>query len=217
MFVYPKVNTWYQVRNVETELLALPAYQALKKYDRETYDKLISDLKRDLQNGVKEIEVINTVRGHMTKVVQSRLSIASDHSVLKYMAVTMQELEVMTKKGGDLCYRFLFPQSGAPIDPRDHISKKLQDADLAALADVIKTSAEDPQTVPEESEIINSLQVVFTELSNEHGEDIHMLQDPTAPTVNKRKICVMSRELYERIFALPESEGGPLLRFLMAQ
>ena len=48
-------------------------------------------------------------------------------------------------------------------------------------------------------------------------EDIEMLQNPLAPTVNRRKICTMSADLYNKIFALPRSESGPLLRYLLAQ
>ncbi len=52
--ILPDLNAWYQARNVESELLAMPTYQALKKYDRKTYDRLIVDLKRDLKDGASE-------------------------------------------------------------------------------------------------------------------------------------------------------------------
>jgi len=214
--LFPNLNAWYQARNVEAELLAMPTYQALKKYDREIYDKLIVDLKQGLKDGASEAEVITTMRGHMMKVVETRLPRASDESVVNYMGVTMKELEVLTKKGGDLCYRFLFPQSGGLVDPRQHFPKKLQEEDLAALTEVIRTSAEDPLPIPEESRFIPALQVIFTELSEEYGEDVQMLQNPTARGVNKRKICAMSAAMYDKIFALPRSESGPLLRFLLA-
>ena len=214
--IFPDLNAGYQARNAEAELLAIPTYQALRKYDRETYDKLIADLKQGLKDGDDETEVIIAMRSHMMKVVETRLPRASDEAVLNYMRVTMKELEVLTKKGGDLCYRFLFPQSGGFVDPRKHFPKKLQEEDLAALTEVIRTSAEDPLPVPEESQFLGTLQAIFTELSDEYGDDVTMLQNPTAPGVNKRRICVMSTSMYDKIFALPRSEGGPLLRYLMA-
>ena len=215
--VLPRLETWYNVRNAEAELLELPAYQALKKYDRETYDRLVADFRSGLESGAEKDQVIATIRGHMMKVIESRLPRASDEAVVKYMGITIQELEVMMKKGGDLCFRFLFPQPGKIVDASEHLSKKMQQEDIAALAEVIKTSAEDPQPVPEGEQFTPTLQAIFGELQSEHGDDVMMLQDPTSPAVDKRKVCRMSADMYHQIFALPASESGPLLRYLLAQ
>jgi hypothetical protein len=217
LFVFPHFDARYQARNVESELLEIAAFQAIKQYDRDAYDKLIADLEQRLASGAEEQEVVAVMRAHILKVIEQHLPRASDDAVIDYMGVMIAEMELLEKKGNDLCYRFLFPQNGSWIDPRQHFPKKLQDEDLTALAAVIKTSAEDPQPIPDEADVMDNLQSVVVELSNEHGDDIEMLQNPIAPTVNRRKICTMSADLYNTIFALQRSESGPLLRYLLAQ
>jgi len=217
VFVYPGLNGRYQAGHVESELLESPAFRALKQHDRATYDKLVAEMKQSLKDGKGEGQIIANVRGHITKVVQVRLPRASNEAVASYMKVMLVEMDELNQQGGDLCYRFLFPQPSGPIDPNKHFSKKTQEADLAALAQVIKSSAEDPQPVPQEAEVLPTLTPIYLELATEHGEDIAMLQNPTAPSVDRRKICAMSKSIYTKILRLPVDDSGRVLRYLLGQ
>jgi hypothetical protein len=216
-FVYPPLNTWYQVRNAESEFLESPAYRALKQHDRATYDRLIADFRKAAGEGKDREATVAAVREHVVKVVQSRLPTASNESVTGYMQVMLVEMKELDESGGDLCYRFLFPQVSGPIDPVEHFSKETQAADLAALAEVIRTSAENPQPVPEESAVMPQLQAIFIDLANDHGQDIAMLQNPVAPNVDRRKICRMTQNMYTKILRLPVEESGRMLRYLLGQ
>jgi hypothetical protein len=216
-FVYPPLNTWYQVRSAEAEFLSSPAYRALQQHDRATYDKLMADFRQAVQEGKGREATVAAVRGHVVKAVQSRLPTASNESVAAYMKVMLVEMEELDEQGGDLCYRFLFPQVSGPIDPVQHFSKETQKADLDALAQVIRTSAENPQPVPPESVVMPQLQTIFIDLANDHGQDIAMLQSPVAPNVDRRKICQMTQNMYTKILRLPVQESGQMLRYLLGQ
>ncbi len=216
-FVYPPLNTWYQVRNAEAEFLGSPAYRALKQHDPATYDRLIADFKQAVKDGKDREATVAAVREHVVKAVQSRLPTASNESVADYMKVMLIEMQELNEQGGDLCYRFLFPQVSGPIDPVEHFSKETQKADLDALAEVIRTSAESPQPVPPESVVMPQLQTIFIDLANDHGQDIAMLQNPVAPNVDRRKVCQMTQNMYTKILRLPVEESGQLLRYLLGQ
>ena len=216
-FVEPRLNAWYQAHSAESELLESPAFRALKQHDRATYDKMLAEMKQSLKDGHSQAQINSTVRGHIVKVVGEKLPRASNESVVSYMRVMLIEMNELKEQGGDLCYRFLFPQQSGPIDPAKHFSKKTQEADLAALAEVIRTSTENPQPVPPETEVISSLQPIYQELANEHGDDIAMLQSPTAASVDRGKICAMTETIYTNILRLPGDESGRVLRYLLGQ
>ena len=216
-FVYPPLNTWYQVRNAEAEFLGSPAYRALKQHDRATYDKLMADFRQAVKEDKGREATVAAVREHVVRAVQSRLPTASNESVADYMKVMLAEMKELDEQGGDLCYRFLFPQVSGPIDPVQYFSKQTQKADLEALAEVIRTSAENPQPVPPESVVMPQLETIFIDLANDHGQDIAMLQNPVAPNVDRRKICRMTQNMYTKILQLPVEESGQMLRYLLGQ
>lgn len=216
-FIFPDLNAWNQARKAESALLEIPAFQAIKQYDPTTYKILLSDLKGSLREGLDESQVIGMVRGHIAGLVQRRLPSASDEAVVSYINVMVTEIREIGSHGGDLCYRFLFPQQSAPVGWHKYFSKQTQEADLAALAQVIRTAAENPQTIPREADVMPTLEPIFVDLANEYGNDIDMLQNPSAPTVDRAKICSMTADLYSRILQLSKHESSKVLRFLLSQ
>lgn len=217
-YIFPDVNAWNQSRKAESELLEIPAFQAIKQYDPQTYENLLSDIKRAIKSGSSDgSQITGMVRDRISGLVQKRLPHASDEAVASYMNVMLTEIDELNAHGGDLCYRFLFPQQSEPFDGRKYFSKQTQEADLAALANIIKTSAENPQPIPPENDVIPKLQPIFADLATEHGDDIVMLQNPGAANVDKAKVCSMAAGLYARILKLPPSESGTILRFMLSQ
>ena len=216
-YVFPDLNGRHQARNAEPQLLAIPAFQAIKQYDPKTYENILSDVKSLLKKGSNEAQIIGAVRGHITILVQKRLPRASDEATASYVKVMLTEMEELNKQGGDLCYRFLFPQKSGPIDGRKYFSKQTQEEDLAALATVIKTSAEDPQPVPHENDVIHKVAPIYADLEKQYGNDLSMLQNPTGADIDKGKVCSMAIGLYGKILELPPSESGKILRYMLSQ
>ena len=216
-FIFPDLNAWNQARKAESALLEIPAYQAIKQYDPKTYDNVLSDIKSSIKKGVDESQIIGIIKGHIAGIVQKRLPSASDDAVVSYMTVMLTEMNELKSQGADLCYRFLFPQQYVPVDGRKYFSKQTQDADLAALAQVIRTSAENPQPIPRDTEVMPKLEQVYLDLAKEYGNDIVMLKNPAEPNVDRTKICTMTMSLYSRILKLPTNESGKILRFMMSQ
>lgn len=216
-FVFPELNAWNVARKADSAFVDIPAFQAIKQHDPKTYEAILSDIRGSLRKGADEAQIIGLVRGHIVGVVQKRLPSASDEAVVSYMAVMVTEIHELHKYSSELCYRFLFPEKSGPIDGRKYFSKRTQEADLAALAQVIKTSAESPQSIPKEAEVMPKLEPVIFELEKKYGNDITMLQNPSAPTVDRGKVCSMTADLYKRIIEMPRNENGKILRFMLSQ
>lgn len=217
IFFVPQASAWYEVRNAETELQQHAAFRAVRKYDEKVYQAMIEDIRQIVLKGESREKAMTTARGHMQELVQRRLPTASNESVAAYMDITMAELDVLEKKGGDYCFRFLFPQTGPPLDFSKVLSKRMQTEDLEALARVIESSATDPQPLPDEEEIQPRLEPLYAHLMEEYGEDMQLLNDPAAVTgeADKRKVCTIVGGMYDKILALPAQESGKMLRFML--
>jgi hypothetical protein len=44
-----------------------------------------------------------------------------------------------------------------------------------------------------------------------------VIENPTAPGVDKEKVCSVTRDLYQKIVALPPDQAGQVLRWMFAQ
>ena len=219
VFVLPPANAWYGIRSAEAELQSHAAFRAIKKYEAKTYQAMIDDIRKSLLKGDSQEEAIAASRIHMIGIVQRRLPTASNEAVAGYMDVTMAELDALQKQGGDFCYRFLYPETGAPLDFSRQISKKMQKDDLDALAKVIESSASNPQPLPDQEEVVAKLKPIYGRLVEEFGEDVGLLDKAArvASEADKRKICAMTGSLFDKILAHPAEESGGILRYMLSQ
>jgi hypothetical protein len=207
---------WWQSRSVESELLAIPAYKALKEHDPATYDRIYAEIKKGVEGERSKAQVISAARKQVEEVVKERVPKASDESVVAYIDVTMRELDELYERGDETCHNFLFPPPGQALDVSQYVSKDLMKEDFEALARVIETSSTDPQDLPSEQEFTERLAPVFEAMQAEKGADMSVFANPQAPGVNKRKVCTVIRDLYDRILELPEEDASLVLRFMIA-
>jgi hypothetical protein len=199
-FVYPDLNAWYSSRQAESALLEMPAFQAIKQYDPNTYQTILADLRRGLKNGSDESQLIAQLRGHLDPVIDKRLLHSSDEAAAAFADVMFTKISELKAHGGDLCFRFLFPEGLPPIDGWKYFTKKTREADSAALAQVVKTSAERPTPIPPESEVMPTLQLAHDALAKHFGEDVvQMLVEPYGAGVDKGKVCDMTIFLYSQL------------------
>ncbi len=217
-FVLPKYEVWQGLRQAEAELQKIPAFVALKRYEPTTYGSLMEEVKGSLKDGLNEERIIAIFHGRMEQIVKKRLPVASNESVTEYMKAMMTELGELQKQGDDVCYRYLFPREGEIPDGRQYFSQEAQQADLAALGQVIESAAKDPQRVPQDFEVNPKLEPIVQELAGEYGRDLGLLQQTNGLMVSdRRKVCAMTAGLYGKILRLPVKDSGMVLRYLMAK
>lgn len=216
-FLGPRLSLPWEMKRAEQALLQVPAYQAMKQYDPQTYTAIMDDLRRGLEGGKTQKDLIAQIKPRVEQLVQKRMPVASDQAVVDYMGVTVRELRELKRRDPALCFKFMFPQQYGVLNARDYMSKDIIDADFAGLAEVIRTSATAPQPVPAESEVSDDLKAVVTQLHQRHGDDATILQHLQDPHVDQAKGCEITAELYEGILALPQPRSGKLLRYMLSQ
>lgn len=216
-FVTPQLQASYAASTLDNSLAGNPAFAAIKQYDAPTYSRILTEIKAAISRGQSEAEATIAVRNNITTLVQQRLPRASDEAAAAYMRVMVQEMTELNKHGADTCYRFLFPQAGQPIDMNRFVPESIKQADLAALGEIIRSSATAPQAVPTEADVSPFLEPIVEDLARRYGQDMVVLQAPAAPGVDKAKVCLMTIAMYDRILQLPPAQGGKLVRFMLGQ
>jgi hypothetical protein len=215
LFVQPHAEARYNMWEVDKTLAKNPAFAALKQYDTPTYRDILNDLNVLLRQGKSQQEVFASVRGIIEPLVIKRIPEASDAAAARYMTVLLQEMKELYGQGGELCYSFLFPAKGAPMDIQKHISPATRSEDFAALAELLRSASVSPQAPPLASEAEPLLQPTVEAIAERYGRDLLMLQTPGAPGVDKSRLCEMTINLYGRILKLPPEQSGKVIRHML--
>jgi hypothetical protein len=215
--VLPAIKVPIEFQRAERQLLELPVYAALREHDPRAYAAIMAEIKAGIGKGAGTAEVVTAVRPLVEDVVKSRLPAASDEAAVVYMSVLVREMRELKAKDPGLCYKFLFPQQHGALNLADHVSADLVQEDLAALAEVIRTSAVSPQAKPEALEVESDLLAVFSAVSARHGDNARLLENLAAAGVDPAVGCELAADLYGEVIALPTARAGRLLRFMLAQ
>jgi len=215
--VMPSVKAWNYARNLDAELQKQPVFQVIKRYEAGNYGEMVLRLKREIKNGANPAQVVSIGRASVVKILEKRLPTASNAAVANYLRVLLNELTVLQSQDPVLCYNFVFPRKSSPVDLQKYVPKDLRDADFAALAQVITTSAEQNNQAPWEAEAGPLFKNVITQVANEYGRDVAMLATPYAASVSPAKMCQMTVSIYSKIAKLPDEDAGKVMRYLVSQ
>lgn len=205
---------------IDAELLQaisdIPVYQALREHDRIEYERLTGSLRQSLIAGRSRAETVARAQALLGGLINNYLPRAGDVAAARYVGVFTNELRQLRAHDADLCYRFVYPQDDGTVDVRAYVDEETRKADIAALAEVIRTAAGDPQPVPTADDVQADLMIVYQGLREVHGEDIALLGNPTAPDVDRAKICDLLTAFYGEVLELPEESGGRIIRYLFS-
>jgi hypothetical protein len=215
-FIFPELNAHKAKADIESAFSDIPAFASIKKYEPAIYQNLVDSLTDATKQGFDQQQAIDLVRSQISGLVESRMPHASDEAILTYMNVLVTEMGELQGKGGGLCYKLLFPQVGGGVDGRKAFSQETQNNDLLALDEVIKTS-NTKRAIPPESAVMPYLEPVFVSLYSKFGDDVSMIENPTASNVDKRKVCSITMELYSEILQLPPEQAASALRWMFGQ
>jgi hypothetical protein len=214
--VIPPLHLWTVQQEIEKSLSHISAYEVIAKYDSKAYEEIRQEILISLRSRETHDEAIERARKRVADLVSGYIPRASDDAISRYVKAMVKEIEELAAKNPELCYQFLFPKKYGAVDVTEHLTPETQREDLAALADVIRTAAEQPQPLPDPAAAETLLKRTLSQFSQEHGEDTLLLKDPFAPGIDQRKACDLIAALYETILKLPEKESSLVLRYMLS-
>ncbi len=214
--VIPPLHLWTSQREIEKSLSEISAYGYIAKYDPKAYEEIKQEILNSLKNRESQDKVIERARNIVANIVSRHIPRASDESVVRYVEAMAREIEELAEKNPEACYQFLFPDRYGPADVAKYFKPETQRADLAALAEVIRTAVEQPQPPPDSSVAETSLKKGLNQFAQVHGEDTLLLKNPFAPGIDKGKACSLIASLYKEALKLPEKESSLVLRYMLS-
>jgi hypothetical protein len=215
-FFSPAIRTWKVEHEVERSLSEISAFQHIAKYDPQVYQRIKSELVDSIRKGESQEQAVGRARQAVGGLVMGYLPHASEEAVVRYVRAMTLEIEDLAEKNPEVCYRFLFPDRYGSADVTPYINTETQRADLTALAEVIRTAAEEPQPVPNGETGDALLKKLMTNFYASQGEDALLLQDPFAPGIDKKKVSKLIASLYREALNFPGEERGLLLRHMLS-
>lgn len=202
--------------DIASALEQIPVYSSIKKYEPETYNSMIETYIDATRKSLSKQKTIDLMRSKLRTVVISRLKDASDEAIVTYMGVIVEEIKELETMRNDLCFKYLFPEVAGGINAYKIFSSSMQQKDLAALDEIIKTSNTE-RPVPTEGEIMPLLQPIFASLYEKYGDDVAMLDNPKGDNVDRLKICSITKDLYIQLLELPKEQSAITLRWMFSQ
>ncbi|MBC8027193.1 MAG: hypothetical protein H7Y89_14470 [Steroidobacteraceae bacterium] len=209
----PRASAWYELHNAEAKLLDVPVYRVLKKHEPTVYAKILAEYKRTVADPKQMDAFTSLVMNEVSDVTSRRMGTASQDSLIALIREMLGNLRVL-QKDGDSCFRYLFPQVAGPIDFKKHFDEAAESRSLTLLAEVIRSSAEEPAKAEPPNVAQEKLVPVVQALAEEFGDDAQMLGNVAAPGVDRGKVCAITISLYDRILKLPEADAAMVLRSL---
>jgi hypothetical protein len=209
----PRASAWYELHNAEAKLLEVPVYRVLKKHEPAAYAKILAEYKRTVTDPKQLGAFTSLVMSEVGNVTSRRMGTASQDSLIALMREMLGNLRAL-QKDGDSCFRYLFPQVSGPIDFAKHFDAAAENRSLTLLAEVIRSSAEEPVKAEPAGVAQEKLGPVVQALAEEFGDDAQMLGNVAAPGVDRAKVCAITISLYDRILKLPEADAAMVLRSL---
>jgi hypothetical protein len=203
---------WYEQYKADSALLRQPVYRVLKQHERALYDELLAEY-RVYQRGEEGPEkFINLANSQISLAATQRLAHASGESVLALMRDMVATAKKLEGKPDDACFRYWFPQVLGPPDVAKFIEPAAQAHTLELMGEVIRSSAEHAQPLPEPDAVKDNLANVINATYEQYGTDAQMLAHAEDPQVDRSRVCTITISVYERILRLPPDQAGALLR-----
>jgi hypothetical protein len=200
-------------KDADAALSGNPALLAVKQYDPTAYKELASAFSTELANGAPSAKIIDDLATRVTAIAVKRLPTASDQAALAFANVVTKEIGELRRQDPKACVRWLFPVRGTSVDLRAYVSQELRDGTYAALAEIVKSSAEGPQAIPTLEEIAGDQQLVGAELRQQYGEKVALLKRVHDPSVDTATVCAIAADSFGYMLQLPRERAARLIRY----
>jgi len=216
-FILPPIANIQNLQKAESALAKYPVYEAIKEYAPTTYNELLKEITKGLSNGLTETQIAIQAGHYVSLVLQRFIPSASDEAIRSFLEIMVRSIEELGTQDPDLCYSYLFHQDDSKTDVMSHLSEGTKKANMQAIAEIIRTSAEKPQHIPQESEVLADLENIYGRLYEVHGEDVLLLDSIPSDYTDRQKICSMVAELYRMILQLSPKQSSKVARFMFSE
>jgi hypothetical protein len=204
-------------KDADAVLSGNPALLAVKQYDPTAYKQLASVFSTELANGAPNANMVEDIAPRVTAIAVKRLPTASDPAVIAFANVVAKEIGELRRQDPEACVRWLYPARGSSVDLRNYASQELPDSSYAALAEIVKSSAEGPQAIPTLEEVAGDQQLISAELRQQYGEKVALLTRVHDSSVDTATVCAIAADSFGYMLQLPPERAARQIRYMYSK
>jgi hypothetical protein len=210
--VTPAVTDAWAARRARAELLAIPVYPVIEKYEPVVFERLLSEYERAVRDRSRMDTFTQVANAEIGNLATKHIAHASDAALLALMQDMLEHLQVLRARAPEDCYRYLFPRAAGPADIGRWFDRDARARTFGLMADVIRTSAENPVAVPPRARVEGLLGPLVNEMYAQFGENTALLSRAEERGVNRQTVCVIATTLYEKVMRLPPADAAAVIR-----
>ncbi|MDL4914460.1 MAG: hypothetical protein QRY16_11900 [Enterobacterales bacterium endosymbiont of Blomia tropicalis] len=214
-WLQPRQQHVQQREQVVQLLTQTPGYRVLQTQEPALWQLLVQELQHKTRMGESPQQALGELRGWLANVINRRLMRAPDAAVVKYIAVSVQEMQALNNIDPQLCFRYLYPQVNGGVNLEKTLSPALNQQDAQAMEKLLLGSTGDEQQI-DKAAAQRDLQNIVATLYKKWGDKLQQLNMPADTAVDRSSRCAMSIDLYSAILALPARQAANLLRRMIA-
>jgi hypothetical protein len=201
-------------QSVETMLLGIPVYRAIKEKHPEVFAALAKQFADGMASGRSPTELQSEGQSIIfSKVLPHYLRTGPDRALHAYWSIQVEEMAQLSAKDPQLCVQFLFPEQRSQDFALTHLlPKELVQRDLDALTALILASMETASTAGAKPE--EQLAAVMTHLAASEPATPDVLASPETFLDKPAVLCSAFLKFYQNILKQPLPTSGSILRYL---
>jgi hypothetical protein len=188
---------------------------------REQYTRLVVDLARKGAT-TEETYVASGAWGRqlVKPYLGQYVPYASDEALVNFFSFFVSILEQLKGRQDDACFVWMFGDNVANpmLLPNTMREADQQGRMLDVMADVVESAITEPHQAIDQQQAAQELETFINVLAEKHGrkflEALAMLEQPHAPSVDRKAVCDAATTLYREALLLPEGGRELLLRSL---
>jgi hypothetical protein len=211
-FAAPAVTDAWATRAARNRLLAIPAYPVIERYEPVVFERLVAQYARVVRGETSQDGYTHVMNAELGTIATKHIAHASDAALLALMRDMLARLQVLRARAPDECYRYLFPKAAGPPDLARWFDRESQGRTLGLIADVVRTSSENPVAVPSRERVQGLLGPLIDDMYAQFGENTALLSRAEERGVDRKSVCAIATTLYEKVMRLPPADAAAVIR-----
>jgi hypothetical protein len=191
----------------------ISAFKTIKKYDPDGYQRIMTEVDRQIKKGASQIELQQSVAKHMKAIAEKTMAKSSNDALINFAQVTIASLKKLAEKSPILCLKNLYSAQYGSVN----IPQNFDSADTQLMIDALSNIIVD--AYKKNNPVVNTkaAETLMEKLLVRMGEDVQYLEPQGLQnSTDYKRACDAAIKFYELILAEDKYTSGNALRYVFS-
>lgn len=192
-------------------------YRTMAEFDPANYEKVKNTLSKAANSGMNFNQMQQAIAVMMREqLIPEYMKKAPSRELVRYWKTQMAEATVIQKINSEQCVEFLgLAKSSSGVNFQHILPKELMLEDVAALGEMIKAGAKNPQPSLKYEDVQVELEAAMVRLLKTAPKSFAVVEKPDDHSKEPQALCAGYLDFYNEIMAAPEQSAGDILRYMI--